>query len=148
MRQKYWNLTLIVLGGFLHHRSLKAQLLNECTQMLPLNTFLKSIFSFYQYIPLSLAENIVQFKCVKQFTNNIGRVLFTPRNLSAVVFGANSMEYKPKKTIRIQNKDYTYIGIDKCAFLGLIFLLVIISGVEFFTVAKKSLFFKNMPIYF
>ena len=44
----------------------------------------------------------------KNVTNSIGRGLFTPliRKLSALAFGANSIEYKPIKTIRILNYAY------------------------------------------
>ena len=51
---------------------------------------------------LSFAKNIEYVRWGKKVTNSIGGQ-FTPliRNVLAVVFGANSMEYKFIETIRI-----------------------------------------------
>ena len=60
--------------------------------MLPLNTFV----DFVKFFTLLVypVEKIVYFMCEKKVTNGIGGGEFTTRirNISAVVFGANSME--------------------------------------------------------
>ena len=71
------------------------------------------------------------FRCWKKDTNRGGQ--FTPliRNISAVVFGVNSMEYKPRDIRRIIIRKRLHMDYDKkCVFLGFNFFLEIISGLN------------------
>ena len=60
--------------------------------MLPLNTSVNSIFSLYQYIP------VWYWKTSAELYLGGGALI---RNISALVFGANSIGYKYIDTFRI-----------------------------------------------